>query len=61
MENNIPNFGQYGFVQPKNWLNNWQDVLVVLGILGGITYLVLAMFKEKDKNSDDEKKPLLAH
>lgn len=61
MENSIPNFGQYGFVQPKYWLNNWQIVLVVVGILGVITYLVLTVFKEKDKNSDDEKTPLLAH
>ena len=61
MENNIPNFGQYGFVQPKSWLDNWQIVLVVLGILGGITYLILTVFKEKEEDSDDEKKPLLAH
>ena len=59
MENSIPNFGQYGFVQPKSWLN-WQVVLVFIGIAGLITYLIY-IFKEKDKNSDDEKKPSLAH
>ena len=58
MECQIPNFGQYGYIQPKSWLN-WKVLLGFAGafILGYILYSVFSK-EEGEKNDDEKKEPL---
>ena len=55
MKCQIPNFGQYGYIQPKSWVN-WKMLLGFASavVFGYIIYFVF--FKEDGEKKDDEKK-----
>ncbi len=54
MEYVIPNFGQYGYIQPKNYFN-WKFTLILIGIAAAIFFLVYYFSTKKVKKANDEK------
>ena len=49
----MPNFGQYGYVEPENGFN-WKTLLIALGILFvGAAWYCFGLKKEEAKKKDD--------
>lgn len=43
----VPNFGQYGYVQPKS-KTNWVLMLLIGGMIAVMIFLIYKFFKEKE-------------